>query len=843
MRLRNWKRYLKYLKLSYIGFSAIGLFIIGLFYLFLLIKDLPSGDFLTNRQIFQSTRIYDRTGEVLLYEIHGEEKRTLIPFSEIPETTKQAAIAIEDANFYNHGAVDWKGIIRALGVNVIQGRISQGGSTITQQLVKKAFLTDDRTITRKVKELALSIKLEKQFSKDEILNLYLNQIPYGSNAYGIEAAAKTFFGKSAKELNLAESALLASLPRAPSYYSPFGTHVEDLMARKNLVLEKMFQSGYIDEKQKTTAQKIELVFEPNYTGIKAPHFVLMVQEYLNNKYGEDFVRTSGLKVITTLDWNLQQVAEKSVSDGASRNTELYAGHNAALVAEDANTGQILSLVGSKDYFGNPEPENCAVGDSCKFEGNFNVATQGLRQPGSALKPFAYLSAFIKGFTPDTIVFDVPTEFAYNNPDCPLVFDIKNEIHTIPENPEEETLDKGCFHPRNFDEQFRGPVTLQKALAQSINVPAIKTLYLAGIDAMLRLTKDFGITTLTERSRYGLSLVLGGGEVKLIDITHAYSVLAQEGIKHTQTLVMKITNNDGRILEEYGDRPIKVAEPQYVQMINNILSDPDLRAPLFQNSLGLTIFPNQDVALKTGTTNDYRDAWAMGYSRSLVVGVWAGNNDNTPMQKKGSSLLAAIPIWNSFMSEALKNRPTEPFTRPDGLFTEKPILKGQYLVNYSANGQIYPQIHDILYYVDRNDPLGPAPSHPEEDSQFQNWEEPVINWAKANISNFDQLYNKPIPNNAQPESGNSSLILNISSPVNGGFVSNSIRVIADIQSAVAIKKIEVFFNNFLLDQILSPGTNYSYNKTFNIQADLQNILRMIVVDNSGNKSEKEIILYR
>lgn len=828
-----------HLKLKYIVWGVAALFFLSALYLFLLIKDLPSGDFLTNRQVFESTKIYDRTGQVLLYEIHGEEKRTVIPFSEIPDNVKHATVAIEDENFYNHGAVDWKGILRALFVNILHGQISQGGSTITQQLAKNAFLTDNRTLSRKIKELALSIKLERQFSKDEILNLYLNQIPYGSNAYGIEAAAQTFFGKDAKDLTLAESALLVSLPRAPSYYSPFGAHTKDLLARKNLILQRMYELGYIDQKQEKDAQAFPLVFAPNYTGIKAPHFVLMVQDYLNSKYGEDYVRTAGLKVVTTLDWNLQQIAEKSVTDGAARNTDLYDGHNAALVAQDANTGQILALVGSKDYFGTAEPANCKVGDSCKFEGNFNVATQGLRQPGSSLKPFVYMAAFQKGFTPDTVVFDTPTEFAYNNPDCPLTVDFsKDDSATTPGSV------SSCFHPHNFDDKFRGPITLQKALAQSVNIPAIKTLYLAGIDNVLKLVKNFGITTLTERSRYGLSLVLGGGEVKLVDMVNAYSVLAQEGVQHDQSFILKVSDNHGQTLEEYADQPEQVIDSQYPRLINAILSDADLRAPLFQNSLNLTVFPGQDVALKTGTTNDYHDAWAMGYTRSLVVGVWAGNNDNTAMQKHGSSILAAVPIWSSFMSQALQNQPSEPFTRPDEIFVDKPMLKGEYIVNYTSGSQTYPQVHDILYYVDKDDPLGPAPAHPEDDSQFENWEEPAITWAKNNIPNFDVLYNKPLPSNAQTQSGNAGVNVTVSSPVNGDFIRGPLSLHASVISTISIKKIEVYFNNTLLDQLSNLGSNYTYDRMFQISnPDLQNILRFVATDSSGNTSEKQIILYR
>lgn len=785
-----------------------GIFLIGLIYFFFLIKDLPDTDILASRQVSESTKIYDRTGEILLYEIHGEEKRTIIPFEQIPAYAKQATIAIEDDNFYNHGAVDWKGIARAFFKNILRGQISQGGSTITQQLVKKAFLTDARTYTRKLKELFLAIKLENRYTKDEILNLYLNQIPYGSNAYGIEAASKTFFDKNAKDLSLAEAALLASLPKAPSYFSPYGSHLDALMARKDTVLEKMYQAGFVSEEEKNLAKKFKFEFAPDFTSIKAPHFVIMVQDYLNSKYGEDFVRTAGLKVITTLDWKLQEVAEKTVEEGAQRNEELYAGKNAALVAQDATTGQILALVGSRNYF------------DTEAQGNFNVAAQGLRQPGSTIKPFAYVAAFKKGYTPETIVFDVETEFDNTG------------------DPEKS------YKPGNFDEIFRGPVTLRQGLSQSINIPSIKALYLSGIDNVLKLAKSFGITTLTERSRYGLSLVLGGGEAKLIDMVNAYSVFAQDGIKHTQSFVLKVTEKD-RVLEEYFDEPENVIEAQYARMINNILSDIESRSVLFQNSIGLTIFPNQEVALKTGTTNDYRDAWAIGYTKSLVVGIWAGNNDNTPMQKRGSSLLAAIPMWSAFTREALRDRPTESFDQPDPIYIEKPILKGEYVVNYWSGNEKLPQIHDLLFYVSKNDPLGPYPDDPEKDAQFLNWEEPTIAWAKKNIPGFDQIYNKPIPVGAYVKSeSESNLTLDVTTPLNGSFIKNSLSVVANIKSANNIKNIDVFFNDKLIDQRLNQGKDFSYVRTFNLtDAETQNLLRIVITDDLNNKTAREVILYK
>ncbi len=648
-------------------------------------KELPSPEQFINRQISQSTKIYDRAGETLLYEIHAEEKRTIISFEKIPDHVKKATIAIEDQGFYTHKAFDWRAIIRALFVNIIKGRVVQGGSTITQQLAKNAFLTPEQTLTRKIKELILAYWIEQRYSKDEILNLYLNQVSYGSNTYGIEAASRTYFSKSTQELSLAEAATLTALPKAPSYYSPWGPHKEELEHRKNYVLEQMYKLGFIDEEEKERAQNFKLKFASQSIGsIKAPHFVMMVRDYLINKYGEEVVEKGGLRIVTTLDWQLQELAEKVVKEGAERNTQLYQGKNAALVAQCPKTGQILALVGSQDYF------------NIENEGNFNVATQGLRQPGSALKPFAYITAFQKGYSPETVVFDLPTEFSTYSNICPLT-----NINFLDDNPL-------CFHPRNFDNIFRGPVNLRNALAQSINLPSVKVLYLAGMVDTIKTVQNFGLTTLTDLSRYGLSLVLGGGEVRLIEMVSAYSVFPQEGIRHRQSFILEIRDSQERILEKYLDQATRVVEPQYTRIINDILSDIEARSGLFQNSLNLTVFPDREVAIKTGTTDDYKDAWAIGYTPSLVVGVWAGNNDNKSMKKQAGSILAAVPIWHAFMSEALNRFSIEFFTKPEPVYQTKPMLSGEYITTEG--------VHNILYYIGR-----------ENDPQFWNWELPVRIW--------------------------------------------------------------------------------------------------------------------
>ena len=508
---------------------------------------------------------------------------------------------------------------------------------------------------------------------------------------------------------LAEIATLAALPKAPSYYSPWGVHTDELGQRKNYVLEQMFKLGFIDEEERTRAQNTEIFFsEPNIGLIKAPHFVMLVRDYLANKYGEDLVEKGGLRVTTTLDWPLQEKAQEAIEEGARRNAELYKGHNAALVAQDSTTGQILAIVGSKNYSDPPEPEGCKPGKTCQFEGNFNVAVQGLRQPGSAFKPFAYLTAFQKGYSSQTIVFDLPTEFSTRKDICPLT-----NINFLDDNPL-------CFHPENYDHQFRGPVNFRNALAQSINVPSVKILYLAGLNDTIKNAQSLGINTLSDPNQYGLSLVLGGGEVKLIEMVDAYSVFSREGIKNKQSFILRVEDSQKKTIEEYTKQSIKIIEPQYAKLINNILSDTEARSPLYQNSLQLTTLPDREVAIKTGTTNNYRDAWTIGYTPSLVVGVWAGNNDNTPMQRQAGSILAALPIWHQFISRAVTDYPVEFFNKPDPVFVNKPILGGEYVINNA--------VHSILYYIKKGNPLDPdSVASPEDDAQFLNWETPVRVW--------------------------------------------------------------------------------------------------------------------
>ncbi len=759
--------------------------------LFYIASDLPSVEELQNRQVIESTKIYDRTGEILIYDVHGEEKRTIIDSAEIPEYVKEATISVEDSSFYTNPAFDWRGIVRAVYINLTRGgRTIQGGSTITQQLAKKSFLTDERKIIRKLKELVLAWRLEKRYSKDEILTFYLNQIPYGSNTYGIEAAASTFFNKKAKDLTLNESALLAALPNAPSYYSPWGSHVKELLARKDFILDKMHELGYIDEFELENAKNSDLEFaEQSKLGIQAPHFVTYALEYLYKKYGEGVVRTTGLKVVTTIDMELQEMAEEAVKTGVARNTKLYGGTNGALVASDPKTGQILAMVGSVDYF-----------DS-KNEGNFNVATQGLRQPGSTFKPFAYLTAFEKGFTPDTIIWDVPTEF-------------------------DTTGDpKNSYKPENNDEVFRGPVTMKEALSHSLNIPSVKTLYLAGIKNTIQNAESFGISTLKDTERFGLSLVLGGGEVKLIDLVNAYGVFATEGTKNPINSILRIEDKDGNILEEYKDEGEQVVDPQYPRLIDDILSDVDLRAGLFRSSLNLTKVPGYQIALKTGTTNDYVDAWTVGFTPALVVGVWAGNNHREPLKSKGGSVLAAVPMWYDFFSYAIKKYPPETFNKPDPIQSDNPILRGELVEG---------EPHEILHYLNRLN-----------DSQYNNWEEGLKKWLQTNSfdpSKFTVSSNAPTTSGNESESG--GIIINITSPKNGDMVTDRLDINSTATSKARITKLETYWNGKLIDSKLGDlGESYTYQASFSLlSVEPQNLLTIRVTDKNNLQTEKSLILF-
>ncbi len=651
-----------------------------------------------------STKIYDRTGNVLLYDVNQAVRRTVVPFETISPYLKNATISIEDEDFYKHSGINISSIIRSVFVNLTTFNFTQGGSTITQQVIKNSLLTPEKTITRKIKEWVLAIKLERSANKDFILNLYLNQTPYGGNIYGVEEASRAFFGKSAKEVSIAEAAYIAAVAQAPTYYSPFGKRKDELDKRKNVVLKKMYELKYITEDQYNSAKNEQVTFTPKATNsLKAPHFVMYVLSYLENKYGEEAVQEGGLKVITTLNYDMQAKAEQMVKDYVIENQKRLGAENAAIVAIDPKTGHILTMVGSRDYFDKD------------IQGNFNVAT-AYRQPGSSFKPFVYVAAFNKGYTPDTILFDVKTEF---NTNCSA---------------DGVALVEGarCYHPPNYEGGYKGPLTMRASLAQSRNIPAVKTLYLAGIEQTLDAAEALGIRNLGDARNYGLSLALGSAEVSPLDMTGAYAALANNGVRNTPTSILRVEDKFGKVLEEFEVDPVQAYPEEPVLELNEVLSDAVARNSIFT----LNFIPGRTVALKTGTTNDSRDAWIIGYTPNIAVGAWMGNNNNRPMSQIASALIVG-PLWQKFMIEILKDIPDESFT-PSAYSSAdksnlKPVLRG---VWQNPDG-----IHEILHYVNKDNPQSGVPSNPSSDPQYNLWEAGVQQWAQTStlLQNIIPLY--------------------------------------------------------------------------------------------------------
>lgn len=640
-----------------------------------------------SRQVDQSTKIYDRTGQVLLYDYNRDARREVVSLANISPNAVSAIIATEDSSFYQHGGIRVTSIIRALIADVLGTTLSQGGSTITQQVVKNTLLTTKKSVVRKVNEWVLAVKLEQQYSKDQILEIYLNNIPYGSTLYGIEAASGTYFGVTSKDLTLTQAAYLAAMIQRPSYYSPYGKNRELLDARALVVLERMRTLGFITEEAYTVAKETPVAFAAeSRTSIVAPHFVFYILDYLTQKYGPQAL-VGGLKVTTTLDADLEVRAESILADYAEVNKKNFNASNASLVATDPATGQILAMVGSHGFF------------DTEIDGQFNAAL-ALRQPGSTMKPFIYALALERGYTRNTVVFDVPTQFSTA---CNAA-DVTNS--TPP-----------CYAPQNYDEKFRGPMTLETALAQSINIPAVKVLYLAGIQNAINLAESFGLTSLGNAAQYGLTLVLGGGEVRLLDLTNAYAALGNGGVRNAATGILSVSDNQGTLLEQYTPNPVQVLSSATANDINAMLSNPYARLPEYPLNSPLS-FPGYEVAVKTGTTNDTRDAWVVGYTPSVAIGIWTGNNDNSKMVKSVAGFIAA-PMWHEVMAYALTKYPKTYFNEPSQIFSSfPPILQGNWQVP-DETGAIVP--HDLLYWTNKNNPRGPKPTNPGADAQFTHWE--------------------------------------------------------------------------------------------------------------------------
>jgi len=818
---------------GFLGFIVLAIIIYAI--------DTPDLENFKERRVIESTKIYDRTGKILLYDIHGEEKRTVIKFENIPRHIKNATIALEDDNFYKHWGFRPFAFGRAIFVNLMRGSFEQGGSTITQQVVKNTLLTSEKTILRKLREIVISLKLERKYEKDEILSFYLNQIPYGNNAYGIEAAAETFFGKHAEELNLLETAYLISLPKAPSYYSPYGKHRKELDARAEFTLNRMKELGFVSEEEFEKAKKENLIWQPaRAQGIIAPHFVIEVREELNNRFGEDEVEIGGFKVTTTLDVDLQTKSEEIIEKYAPTIEKNFNAKNAASVAIDPKTGDILAMVGSRDYF------------ELGRDGNFNVTT-ALRQPGSAIKPFVYATALKKGFTPETAVFDLPTEF---NPACTKEGKPTWADEASPKYTEEE---KKCYHPKNYDEKFRGPVSFREALAQSLNVPSVKVLYLAGLDDSLLTSRDFGITSLNDPARFGLTLVLGGGEVSPLELTSAFGVFANDGTRNPHRYILKIEDKEGKTLYEAESQPREVIDKNIARAISDILSDNEARAPAFGESSAL-YFPGKQVAAKTGTTNDYRDAWVLGYTPEIVIGTWAGNNDNASMEKKVAGFIVA-PMWHEIMEYALTKQTINGFIKPEKLVLgdedqklPSTVLRGEWrggkeFVIDKISGRlateftpeefkerkVIQEVHSILYWLGRRD-----------DPQFRYWEEGVRAWAATNgyLDQPESVIPTEYDNVHIPENFPKIKSLEILPKKDYYELGDKIFVKTGIENKYSVSQIDYFggpIENFIGSE-KQPPWEFGIEITTDLVDEYNQIpIKLKIYDSVGNKVEETTTL--
>ncbi|MBU1705494.1 transglycosylase domain-containing protein [Patescibacteria group bacterium] len=798
---------------------AGSLFLLGLFAF--ISRDLPDPNSLTERSISQSTKIYDRTGEHLLYEIFGDENRTLVKIQEgfcndddqmekdlngIPLFVLQATIAAEDRKFCSHHGFSFTGLLRAV---VYRGK-KGGGSTLTQQLVKNAILSPERTVIRKIKELLISLELERRYSKDEILQIYFNEIPYGSTYYGVQAAAQNYFGKTVDQLTLAEAATLAALPQAPTAYL---NDQESLETRRNWILDGMVDLEFISREEADKAKAEITPVEVSVTNIKAPHFVFYVKEMLEEEYGQRMVEDGGLKVITTIDFEKQEAAEEAVWEGVEANGEALGFNNASLVAIDPKNGQILAMVGSKDYFDD------------EIDGMVNVSTR-LRQPGSSIKPIVYAKAFDMGYTPNTVLWDVKTDFPTAT---------------------------GNYSPNNYDLKERGPIRVRDAIQGSLNIPAVKMLYMVGVENALGFAEDLGYTSFADRSRFGLAIVLGGGEVKLLEHVNAFAAFANEGVHYDPVVILKVEDAEGQVLREWKETSgYKVMDENVARMMTNVLSDNAARTPFFGSNSPLTL-GGRPVAAKTGTTNDYHDAWTVGYTPSLAAGVWGGNNDNAEMHRGAGGSTVAGPIWNSFMRKALEGEAVESFTAPNIPITGKAVLDGQleqkqvtvdkitgklateYTPPQYKEEKLFAQYHSLLHYVDRSDVLGAAPGKPDQDPYYKNWEAAIEIWIQKKQeetgveimraeapTEFDDVH---VPENFPS--------VQINSPRDNTDINDrGVMIEVEAEAARGVARVEFYLDGFFL--------GYDQYFPYNLQAIIPNTvergyhtLKVVAYDDVGN----------
>ncbi len=817
------KRWKKILKITGYVFLALAIFILAVF--LWVAKDLPSSkDILSGRLVDQATQIYDRTGEHLLYEIHGDENRTLVKLTDLPKHIPEATIAIEDDAFYHHFGFDVQGIIRAAWKDITGQGYSQGGSTITQQLIKNTILTPEKTFTRKVKELIMAIELEIKLSKNDILELYLNAIPYGSNAYGIEAASQNYFSKPAAELDLAQAALLAGIAQAPTYYSPIN-HPERAKNRQEKVLDRMVEEGYITEAEATDAKAEDIKVAVRKNIATAPHFVDYLKEILVEKYGIKKVETGGLKVISTLNLDHQKIAEEVLAEQRAANQK-YDVHNGALVSVDAKTGEILAMVGSVDYYQDED-------EGGKMDGQVNVTTS-YRSPGSSIKPLEYATAFARGFPPTTMVYDVRTSFGADGSGQEYI-------------------------PKNFSGGFAGPISFRSALQQSLNIPAVKAYYLAGAENVSTMAAKLGYDNFVAGKEYGLATAIGGKEVMALDHVGMFQAFSNRGKFMDPTGILKVTDWSGNVLEEIDlGRGTQVMDQNVADNMNNVLSDNNART-WGKREL---VLKDRPVAAKTGTSNKEfgggirpNNLWTCGYTPQIATAVWVGNSNGSALAMSAEGLINAAPIWQKYMNRVHEGLPVEEFSEPQTIESNKPILQGrlsgeveveicqpsgllanEYCPAAKREKKKFRDAHCILYYVNRLDPLGDRPKNPKDDPQFKNWEDGVRAWAES--SDFGGIPPTETDTLHNPENWPS---ISITTPSSGATITSGIFSVAvNVSGKNQIKEVV-----YTLDgKKVGSATKSPFGADLVIPAGLTNgfhTLSATVYDIADNKAETNLDL--
>ena len=818
---RSWTSGRWLVRLATLGMGVVIVGIVGTLGLFAYYaKDLPSPDKVVRREGF-ATKIYDRNGK-LLYDVFSGERRNPVDINQVPLVVKQATISIEDKNFYKHGGFDVGGILRGAFRSIFLGRL-QGGSTLTQQLVKNALLTSQRTITRKLKEFILTVQVERKYTKDQILQMYLNEAPYGGTAWGIATAADMYFGKTVDLLTLPEAVILAGLPQSPSRYSPdAGTLYVD---RAKEVLRRMREDEYITRSQEleVSNQLAKVQFATQSGLLKAPHFVFYVKDQLIARYGEKQVEEGGLRVTTTLDLGLQEAAQSAVTEEVAKVKSLKISNGAA-VAMDPKTGQILAMVGSKGW---SDPT---------YDGKYNVTTAS-RQPGSTIKPVVYLTGLRKGYTASTLLMDTKTSFPGG--------------------------DKPEYIPENYDGKFRGPILVREALGNSINVPAVKMVSLVGIRDMLEVAYDMGFSTLRPTAetlaRVGLSVALGGGEVKPIELVSAYSAFANGGKRVEPVAILKVADGQGRVLEEWNPSASSgraVMTPDEAFTISSILSDPKARDITF-GPRSLINVSGRTIAVKTGTTNDRRDNWTVGWTPSVTVGVWVGNNDNSPMREVASGVTGAAPIWRRIILEALKDKVDEPLKVPEGIVA----MDVDKISGYRAHDGFEAKQE---YFIKGTEPTADDPVHkklkickgegklatpadiangnyeekefflfkeedPFDSAQGQNkWQEGILSWLSEQS---DSKYHPP----TEYCGSINQIVIIIQEPGDRSQVNgNDVRIRSDIAASNKVTKVE-----FKVDDVVrDTKTNSPWETIVNVPNGIHKI-EVGAEDEKGNLGSKTI----